>query len=257
MRMFLCFIALLCLCSCSVKENRSECPCDLLVHLSEALKTDGSVLVSVIQEDVVVKQGMMSREDFEAGSCVLTVPRRPSRVTVFTGITDMNAISGRRLDIRYDHQCDELYSSSDFADLQGDTFDCAVLPHKNYARLFLTLLGLPEGGEVTLSGNVQGYDLMSLDPCKGVFQCTPGQDVVLSDYLVRIPRQVDNALRLDAFLDGNMFRSVPVGAMIEATGYRYDDEDLLDIYLTVDLTKSFVLVTVSGWETETYPIIEY
>ena len=45
--------------------------------------------------------------------------------------------------------------------------------------------------------------------------------------------------------------------MIEATGYRYDDEDLLDIYLTVDLTKSFVLVTVSGWETETYPIIEY
>ena len=66
MKRILCFITVLLLCSCTVKENRSFCPCELLVYSEEPLKTDGSVLVSVIQDGEVVKQGMMSRDDFES-----------------------------------------------------------------------------------------------------------------------------------------------------------------------------------------------
>ena len=65
MRKILCFIALLLPWACSVKEDRSGCPCELVVRCEEPLKTEGSVLVSVIQNNMVVKQGMMSREDFE------------------------------------------------------------------------------------------------------------------------------------------------------------------------------------------------
>jgi len=260
MRRILCFSAAVLLCACSVKENRSLCPCELLVRSVDPLKTDGDVLISVIQDGEVVKQGMMSREDFESGRCSMTVPRRPSTVTVFTGITNMSAVSGRRLDIRYDHQCDALYSSSDFAALDADSYDCVVTPHKNYDRLNLTVVGMPEGAKVDILGNVQGYDLMSLDPCSGSFCCSPENDGIedgIASYKIRLPRQLDDGLTLNLCVDGNIFRSVPIGLMIADSGYCYDDTDLLDISLTVDLSNSYGFVTVADWETELYPLVEY
>lgn len=257
MQRILCFTAALLLCSCSVKENRSYCPCELLVYPEEPLKTEGSVLVSVIQDGEVVKQGMMSREDFESGTCRLTVPRRSSQITVFTGIKDMNAVSGRLLNIRYEHQCDEVYSCSDAALLDADAYDCPVMPRKNYARLFLTIIGLPDSARVAVSGNVKGYDILSLNPCEGLFQCSPDKDKGEQEFLVRLPRQLDNGLSLDVMKEGSPARSLPIGRMIEDTGYSYDDPDLLDVSLTVDLTKSYVFVTVDGWETVTYSLIEY
>ena len=247
---FLCL--LLPLCSCSVKENRGLCPCELTVRSEEPLRTEGDVLVSVIQEGAVVKQGMMSREDFESGNCVLTVPRRPSTVTVFTGITGMNTVSGRRLDILSDHECDELYSCSGYIELTGDTAECVVTPHKNYARLHLTVIGMPEGAGLRVVGSVRGYDLMSLDPCEGLFLCDPRIAPQGAGWQTRLPRQLDDSLGLDLLdADGGEIRNIGLGRMIADSGYSYDDQDLLDISVTVDLTRSSALVHVSGWETET------
>lgn len=119
-RIFRMFPLLLLLSACSVKEDRGLCPCELRVAGSEPLRTEGGVLVSVIQDGTVVKQGMLGREEFDGGKCVLTVPRKPSVVTVFSGITDMNTAGGRQLDIISGYECDELYSCSTFASLTGD-----------------------------------------------------------------------------------------------------------------------------------------
>lgn len=257
MRRNLCLIAALLLCSCTVKENRSVCPCELLVRSDEPLKTEGNVLVSVIQNGVVVKQGMMGREDFDAGLCRLTVPRKPSKVTVFTGITGMNTVEGRRLDIRVQHQCDELYSDSVYAELTGDSQECLLTPHKNFARLNIIALGLPDDADVTVTGSVQGYDLCSTDPCEGRFGCAPDHQGQSADYNVRLPRQLDDALSMNVVVAGRRFCTVPIGVMIAATGYRFDDPDLLDISLTVDFSKSYVLVSIADWETAEYPITDF
>ena len=257
MRKNLCFIAILLTCACSVKENRSECPCELVVRSEEVLKTEGSVLVSVIQEDAVVKQGMMSREDFEAGRCRLTVPRKPSTVTVFSGITDMNILNGRWLDIRFEHQCDELYSCSEFAPIDGEIYDCVVTAHKNFVRLYLTIIGMPEGAEAEVRGSVQGYDIIDHTPFQGSFACTPVFDEKGAGYCVRLPRQTDDDLTLDIIQPGKTTRQIAIGDMISASGYRYDDPDLLDISITVDLSKSNVVVTVADWTIEGYKLIEY
>ena len=257
MRRNLYLIAILLICSCSVKENRSVCPCELVVRSDEPLKTEGNVLVSVIQDGAVVKQGMMGREDFDAGLCRMTVPRKPSVVTVFTGITGMNTVEGRRLDIRARHQCDELYSDSAFAELTGDEQECVLTPHKNFARLNIITLGLPDDAEVSVSGSVQGYDLCSTDPCEGRFGCTPDYKGQAGGYNVRLPRQLDDALSMNVIVAGKRFSTVPIGVMIADTGYRFDDPDLLDISLTVDFSQSFVLVCVGDWESVKYPILEY
>ena len=251
-------LLLLPLCSCSVKEDRGLCPCELTVRSSELLKTEGNVLVSVIQDGSVVKQGMMSREDFESGNCVLTVPRRPSVVTVFTGITDMNTVSGRRLDILSDHECDELYSCSGLAELSTDTADCVVTPHKNYARLHLTVLGMPANADLRVTGPVKGYDLVSLAPCEGLFLCGPRPDGTAYSWLLRLPRQVDDGLMLE-ILDpqGDTVGKIGLGQLIAASGYSFEDEDLLDISVTVYLAQSFALVHISGWESDSEFSIDY
>ncbi len=244
--------------ACSVKEDRGLCPCELSVRSNEALLSDGNVLVSVIQDGAVVKQGMMSREDFERGNCVLTVPRKPSVVTVFTGVTGMNTVSGRRLDILSDHECDELYSCMGAADLRGDAAECIVTPHKNYARLYLTVLGMPSGADLRVVGSVDGYDLVSLDPCEGLFQCGPTAEESGETWRLRLPRQTDDSLGLDVVdCDGALIRNVRLGKLIAATGYSYDDEDLLDVSVTVDLSSSSALVHISGWETDMELSIDY
>lgn len=257
-RIFRFLLLLLPLCSCSVKENRGLCPCELTVRSAEPLKTDGDVLVSVIQGGAVVKQGMMSREDFESGNCVLTVPRRPSTVTVFTGITGMNTVSGRRLDILSEHECDELYSCSVNAELASDTFDCVVTPHKNYARMHLTVIGMPENSDLLVTGSVRGYDLMDLDPYEGLFICGPRTEQKGEMWQMRLPRQLDDSLGLDILdADGGQIRNIGLGRLIAESGYSYDDQDLLDISVTVDLTLSSALVQVSGWESATESSLDF
>lgn len=250
----LCLIPLvLALCSCSVKEDRSVCPCELSIRPAEPLRTEGNVLVSVIQEGSVVKQGMLTRQDFESGKCRMTVPRKLSVLTVFTGITDMDAQGGRLLGIRSLHDCDEVYSCMEPADLDREQYDCTVLLHKNFARLDLLVLGMPDGGELSVKGSVDGYDLVNLDPNRGAFACAPCEG--LGMWSLRLPRQTDDSLLLEIAFSGVTVYTVPVGKLIAASGYSYDEEDLRDMSVTVDLSGRDAMIRIAGWEQgESYSI---
>lgn len=243
----LCLIPLmLSLCSCSVKEDRSVCPCELSIRPSEPLKTEGNVLVSVIQDGSVVKQGMLTRQDFENGKCRMTVPRKMSVLTVFTGITLMDAAGGRLLGIRSLNECDEVYSCMESADLNCDSYDCSVLMHKNFARLDLLVKGMPEGGDLKVKGSVRGYDLVNLDPCEGAFAFAPPEGSGV--WSLRLPRQLDDSLLLDIMAGDEYVGTVPLGKLIAASGYSYTDEDLSDMSVTVDLTARDAMIQIAGWE---------
>ncbi|MBQ9463399.1 MAG: hypothetical protein IJU68_07070 [Bacteroidales bacterium] len=256
MRRILCITAFVAMCACSVKENRSGCPCELLVKPSAPLETDGRVLISVMQGGNVVKQGMLDKDDFEKGKCRLLVPRGPASVTVFTGITSMNTLQGRRLDIRYENSCDEVYSSSEEAYLQTDTCVCSVDMHKNYANLYLTVLGRPEGATMSVYGTVRGYEVSDAVPYLGAFNSAPeprGGNL----YHTRLPRQLDDGLLLYVSYGKTVMRKVPIGKLIDTSGYRFDDENLMDISLTVDLDKSYAFIEVAPWREEQYTQIEF
>ena len=234
--------------SCSVKENRTACPCELIVRPEEALKTAGNVLVSVIQDGEVVKQGMLSGQEFESGKCRLLVKRKPSVVTVFTGITAMSPLPGERLDIRYYNECDEVYSNSQEKELSGDICDCPISLHKNFARLKLTILNLPEDSGLCVSGTVRGYDLMYAAPYEGMFNCYPALAEGTNDCCIRLPRQVDDKLTLTIENGGQTIRTVLMGRLIAATGYSFEDEDLMDISMTLDMEKAEASLGLEDWD---------
>ena len=249
-----CLIALLLLCACSVKENRSVCPCELTVRPQEPLPSDGSVLVSVVQDGLVVKQGMLSKEEFESGCCKLSVSRKPTYVTVFAGITSMNPLQGRRLDISNEHQCDEVYSCNSFAELDGDSYEHLVSLHKNFARLKLTVLNVPEDVKMRICGTVRGYDLLDAAPYEGLFACNPEDGENASTARLRLPRQLDEGLSLEIQGSADTLKNIPLGHLISLTGYSFNDEDLLDIAMAVDLDKSLAILNVADWEEKRYPL---
>lgn len=254
MRHFCCLASLFILASCSVKENRSACPCELTVLPYEPLKTAGSVLVSVVQDGEVVRQGMLDGDAFEAGECRLQVQRRLSQVTVFTGITAMNALRGKMLDIAGEKQCDEVYSCSCTAELAGDEFLVPVKLHKNFARLTLSVLNQPEDTYLCVKGSVGGYNLLDAVPYEGDFNCYTDSTEDQGQWSIRLPRQLDDDLSLDVMSGEEIKRTVPLGELILSTGYSFQDEDLLDISMTIDLNKSYALLSVEGWDDITLPI---
>ena len=257
MRRILCLVVILLPCSCTVKENRSDCPCDLLVLPAEKLESEGSVVVSLVQDGAVVGQEMLGREDFEAGKCLMTVNRRPTTVTVFSGITSMSLQGGRKLSIRSAQQCDELFTSTSDAKPSGDSFECQVCLHKNFARLFLTVLNLRNGMDMRITGTVSGYDILDTEPCEGDFNIPAERGDAARGCCIRLPRQTDESLALEVSVRGVTVKTVPLGSIIAATGYSFKDEDLMDIVMTVDLEKSYASVTVGDWDSITIPLIVY
>lgn len=214
-------------------------------------------MVSLVQDGTVVKQEMLGREDFESGNCMITVSRKPTMITVFTGITSMNLLEGRKLDIKSENQCDELFSSSSTADLTGESMEYLVSLHKNFARLFLTVYNLKEGMTLGISGKVSGYNLLDAAPYEGAFNCLPEGDKDTRDYCIRLPRQLDDDLFLNVMTGGETVRSIALGSLIASSGYSFKDEDLRDITLTVDLEKSYAALMIEGWDQEEIPLIEY
>ena len=244
----------LCICACSVKENRADCPCELTVRPQGAVETDGSVLVSVIQDGTVVKQGMLSREEFEEGKCRLSVSRKATIVTVFAGITEMDLLRGRRLDIRKHHQCDAVFSCSEVRVLDSDSYECIVKLHKNYARLDMTVVNMPDEAGLNVSGSVQGYDMLDSQPYEGNFNCTPEDGESVGSCSLRLPRQLSFDLSMNLSEDGGSMMSIPLGKLIAMTGYSFEDEDLKDISMTLDLQKLSIRIAVGGWDEQEIPI---
>lgn len=254
MRRIVFLVLCLCLWACSVKEDRSGCPCELLIRPREALGTDGKVLVSVIQDGAMVRQSLLNWDDFEGGKCRLRLNRRPARVTVFSGITEMDLLRGRMLDIRSEHQCDAVYSCNDVAELQADFCELPVSLHKNYIQLGLTVLNMPDSSAFCVCGSVRGYDLLDSTPYKGSFICSQEDGSATGSCSLRLPRQLGYDLYLDLLQCGETLLSVPLGSFIEQSGYSFEDEDLMDITMMLDLQKACVWLRISDWEEVMLPI---
>ena len=241
--------------SCSVKEDRGDCPAQLYVHSALDIP-QGDVLVSIIQNGRVVNQGTMTREELYDGTRCFSVPRAMSVVTLFSGISDMVPLDEGRLLQREGCECDELWTFSEYADVKGDEYHHYGTPHKNFARLSIAFAGDMNDAEISISGTTNGYDVLDTRPIRGNATSSLRPSAREREYVVRLPRQTDNSLTLRVFTPGSDARLIAVGEMISRSGYNWDEEDLLDIRLTVDLSASNVNLGISDWDPVVFEIVE-
>lgn len=234
--------------ACSVKEDRGECPCRLMLDLSEV---DTAVVKSlnllVLSEDGYVESDKIEVNDF-SDTYVMNVPREKLRVNLCSGEYEW-ADSQGEIHIPYGCECPKLYMQSMVADAPGETWSAKVRLGKNHCRLTVMM----EGSDAvpysfTFKGNVAGYNVEGR-PAIGDFSCVAYPEDEGRSYAM-VPRQVDNSLMLEVDDGTRVVKTFALGEYIAATGYDWTRNDLNDITVVIDYSITYVKVSVSGWDGE-------
>lgn len=243
---FLSFTLILVVCSCSVKEDRRDCPCYLDVDLGElSEELCPEVTVSISGEGGFSFFKVVGPEEY---GTVLTVkvPRSGVGVQAYYGAEAED--SGRAdLSIPLGEECPPLLLHYSYVDTSEDVARDTVRLHKDYCLLDVTMLS--RDGEfpftVAIVGKVDGYEDDGR-PHTGRFDV---RDVPTDGgrFFVRIPRQKDSSLLLEIYDDGDVLRRFALGEYIASSGYDWSAPDLKDISVKVDYSKISITVTVGDW----------
>ena len=231
-------LSLLLVPSCSVKENRTACPCRLTLELA------GLPVRPVVLN--VVGEGVSLTEVVHADTVlVLPVPKGEVAVSAVGGALAEGDGSVR---IPKGEEAPPLYLFH--ADVSTDA-EQVVLPvelHKQFCALELRFKGPPGYGppfEVAVEGFYDGWKPDG-SPAPGPFsrRLLPGSD---GRAILRLPRQGDDPLLMHIVFSDQVVRTFALGSYISATGYDWAAQNLEDLTLTVDISLTSVTISSDLW----------
>ena len=227
-RIMIGILGLVALVSCSVKEDRSDCPCYLTVDAERAVSVDGWF-------------GARSLFNVNGGFVDRQVPR---------GIVDIVASHGR-FSVPEGQQMDSLFARRIPVDTDGESAFARVTLCKNFATIELDFKDEDDGRTVydlLATGTVSGADARTLEPVKGPFSCVPEPVTDGRGYAFRVPRQKDESLRLELSNNGSPVETIDLGYLIAKTGFDWKAESLGDIAILCDLPAHTFTITVKDWD---------
>ena len=200
--------------SCSVKEDRSVCPCYVTLDFASAVEAglgDASLLVGNRSGLAVEDVDISSLVD---GTLEVAVPR---------GRTGFSAVFGEEGYARHDDTLrfdgtqtpGRLFVWSEYAPCDDDAYSCRVQPHKQFCAV---------------------YDAASLS------------------YRLRIPRQKPGPLVLGLYDTSLPVRIplmlLDISRELETRGYDWGKPDLDDIRIVIDRQAVKFSVNIVGWTSE-------
>lgn len=236
--------------SCSIKEDRTECPCVMDISV-EGGETDRDV-IAVWNPEMSLCDTMQRA----GGSAPLEylVPRGLPVVSVWSVSGNM-PLERSALIIPKGNQMEEVYAWCKVVDTRNkERVDVGAELHRQYAYLHINVAfqkGMSSPYELRVRGNVAGLDLLSMETVPGDFEFS-FLPVMGSYHRVCLPRQNDSSLLLD-FVPRTPSRglsedTLPLGEYIGRTGYDWSAEDLRDIYLDIDFVRTTVSLRLEGWK---------
>ena len=132
--------------SCTVKEDRTNCPCFLYIDLHKLpenlrMPNSGLWLDVVAHTGSVVKMETISPSDYSAPDWVIvSVPKGNTLVSAANGRVHMKpALDGRSITLPEGYEADSLYMHSDIVDCTGESARDTVRLHKQWCTLSLVL----------------------------------------------------------------------------------------------------------------------
>ena len=234
--------------SCSVKEDRSMCPCRLVLDLDDV---DTSV-VKYAELVVGASGGFYFRDtlridDFERGY-VLNVPRGEVGVGVYCGAGGcVNEDGG--IGIGYGEECPPVYMHSSVFEAEGETFVEEVLMRKNHCIMTIQVEAEKDVPfRLEAKGGIDGYELGGI-PSVGRFMYA----MYVNDSgecQLTLPRQMDNSLILEVNDGTDVLKKFAIGEYVAASGYDWSADDLKDIVVTLDYSLTRLKIAVEGWRKE-------
>ena len=221
-------LGLVALVSCSIKEDRSDCPCYLTVDAERVISVDGWF-------------GTKSLFNVIGGFVDRQVPR---------GIVDIVASHGR-FSVPEGQQMDSLFAKRIPVDTDGESAYARVTLCKNFATIELDFKDEDDGRtdyDLLATGTISGVDARSLNPEEGSFSFVPAPNTDGRGYAFRVPRQKDETLKLLLSKDGNIVETIDLGYLVAKTGFDWKAESLGDIAILCALPAHTFTITVKEWE---------
>ncbi len=239
------FICLMICAGCSVKENRTFCPCRLVLDFSEV---DTSVIrradLLLAADDGYFFTDVLEGGDFAADT-MNPVPRGGVNVGVWSGAEGMVGSGGMVIPVGSD--CPPVYFHSSFVDTDCEIVRDTVCMRKNHCRMTVRIEhGSDSMWDLGLSGTVNGYHSDG-SPSSGEFLCrlqTEDEDV----YSAVLPRQTDNSLIMDVDDGSGVMKRFSLGEYIEECGYDWTAPDLEDITVVIDVAFTELTLAIGGWD---------
>lgn len=242
--------------ACSVKEDRSLCPCYLQVTFSEPDTTGRVELLGWNRETLF--HNRVRIEDCRP-SWNMSIKRGTFVLSACKGI-GRSTLDGHQICIPMSCEADSLYAYFEEVDATGDFAYAEVSLRKQFATVFLDIRKTEEeirSFRFLVDGNTSGFDVLDYSPVRGPFHCepVPGEGERLVTF--RIPRQIDDGLKVTIMPKGAYSTRFPLGEYIRQLGYNWNTEELQDIYVSIDLVRGLVNVSVEDWEEGMqFPLVE-
>ena len=241
--------------SCSIKEDRSACPCMLMLDLKD---------ISIVNMDSV-DINIEDQAGFEFSSTVsaslyrklyaVHVPRSGVFLDVSYGSEGCFSTE-KGFIIAAGRNFPPLYLHSSYLDTDVETVTARVLMHKEHCNINIKMKAAAESYpfSVLVKGDNCGVGIDGT-PVSGPFSFSPeiGDD---GSCLVRVPRQTSSSLILEIADETGVLRSFSIGEYIIESGYDWTAESLEDVDIVIDYAKTEISFSVNGWEKTIYFDVE-
>lgn len=250
-------ISLVLLASCTVKEDRQECPCDVTV-MSDGFCHEGhrgNLILSIFTNQLNLKtlcRRPLALDDFMAGNCTYQVPKGWFDVSVVGGTcTNMAFDRDTLLLIPVGCQCDSVCAFSLDCYAYGDDDDMVVKGplNKQFCTIMITVKnedGKNLDTDLKLKGCFDGFNVVSLNPHPGEFSCSVSESAS-GIYMARVPRQADSSLELEVRISDKFSDVVDIGSIIHESGYSWGTLSLEDVGVSLVYGRFGLSVSVCDW----------
>lgn len=253
--------------ACSVKEDRTACPCLLQVDLQNILSEEPfrDMKNGMLNIDCICEGRYISAEAHLLKSCpsILekTVPRSGVQL-VGALVPEPKQITGGKAFIKTGQQADSLYACRAVVDTRGEEARVELDLYKQFSTVYISVITTDAEGKAISGeapdnlifkavGTVAGFDAEKMVPLDGSFEYEVTERTGNGELTFRMPRQkyADIILQVtgqDGVPEGGI--AVPMGWYLERAGYDFDAAWLADIHIQVNISPAEVTISVLDWE---------
>ena len=243
----LCSVIIVSIASCSIKEDRSDCPCVLTIDASDIRADEIYIICSNTTR--LLKTSLIP---IETGPILeINVPRGCVNVAAYTG-NEFSTEQNDTLVIPYGKEADCIYANTCQINTDAETAYTRIDLNKQFARITLEFTNLPENWSgpnigLIVSGKTNGLSLNDLSPSEGEFNCdiAPDNKGIFS---FKVPRQKGTDLYCRIENEGLTSVPIALGEILESIGFDWTKENLDDISLELEFPSSVISVSITDWE---------
>ncbi len=246
--------------SCTVKEDRTECPVYVTVltdHFMQKGMNEGTVSFAA---DRLIKRETISFLTYIRDGYEQACPRNYARAAVLSGVEN-SVVDDEKLTVRPGCQAGRVWAFGTCFSTDRDAYVVDAVPHKQYCLIRFLFDGNPTAPEgypwrFRMVAECSGMDIYSLEPIPGRYCPAIGPNDV-GEWIGVLPRQRSNNMLLEVFLpdegsesEGRTEYVIDLGKAFEKQGYDWTAEDLKDIEVLVGFVNAELCLTVQDWEGE-------